>query len=605
MDNPIESIKPFCKEIWDKVNLNYIAKAIAELMHEQLAKPQITGIETQGLTHFRLNTDHETIYYTFSASHRALDYWHIEKSSLLKIIDGQQTPVNDAPAFFIEMQQSFNITPFTLTHYIEETLNTLSADAYIHSKGRLSATQLVEADYQTIEHQMDGHPWATVNKGRIGFGNSDSRKYTPEADQSTQLTWIAVHQDRALFQSLYSISKHDFYNQELGGQTLNKFNNILKMQGLNPDQYSFMPVHEWQWDHKILLQFGYDIANQYIVLLSQGEDQYECQQSIRTFFNISNPQKHYVKTAISILNTSVYRGLSAKKLAIAPKTTQWAKDMLDRDDYLKETGVVLLGEVATVGYTHPHYNAIPKSPYQYQELLGVIWRESAENYLRPGENIMTMASLLYIDDHGISFVQELIKKSGLTPQTWLNAYLNAYLKPILRIFYQHAFFFSPHGENTILVMKDYIPQRIIIKDFVEEIVLTKEAKEKLPLDLQEVLREIDDEYASLYILSGVFDALFRYLSNIFHTCVGYSEELFWAEVADVVHEFQALHPQHEHKFQKYDIFIPEFIRVCINRVRLVETGYKESTEIPVPEINGTLINPLHQHHKAVSNPLHR
>ncbi|KIO78960.1 IucA/IucC family protein [Pedobacter lusitanus] len=584
-------MKPLKKAVWDKVNLNYIAKAIVELMHEKLAEPEITGTDESGLTHFRLNTDHENIYYVFSASHRMLDYWHIQKESLRKFADGVAVPLNNAPAFFTETQETFGVKSFTLAHFVEETLNTLYADAYIHEKGRLTADQLADADYQTIEHQMDGHPWATINKGRIGFNHSDQGKYAPEAGQSTQLAWLAVHKLRADFKSLASIDMAAFYEDELGFEQISQFNEILSGKNLNPDDYLFIPVHEWQWNNKIVLQLAHDIASQYVVPLALGNDQYMCQQSIRTFFNISNPRKHYVKTAISILNTSIFRGLSPKKLAIAPRVTQWAKDMLDGDVYLKETKVVLLGEVATAAYTHPQYSAIPQSPYQYQEFLGVIWRESAENYLQPGEKIMTMASLLYVDDEGNSLVGAMIEKSGITPGEWLKAYLDAYLKPILRIFYKHAFFFSPHGENTILVMKDYVPQRIIIKDFVEEIVLTEESKAKLPEDLVNVLREIDDELAPLFILSGIFDAVFRYLSNIFHSYVGLEEEYFWKNVANTILEFQDENPELAAKFAKFDLFVPEFARVCINRVRLLTHGYSESTDVPVPEVIGTLVNP--------------
>lgn len=589
--NNFNQIKPLNKEIWDKVNLNYIAKSIVELMHEKLAEPTLIDTDPQGLSNFHLATDYDNIYYTFSGQQRALDYLHIDKKSIKKFVHGKPVPVNDAPAFYTEQQKRFGINPFTLAHFVEETLNTLYADAYIHEKGRLTADELANADYQTIEHQMDGHPWATINKGRIGFNHTDQGKYAPEAAQKTQLAWLAVHHSRAAFKSIEGISAFSFYNEELSLKQVHDFNQVLIKQKLQPEDYLFIPVHEWQWNNKIVLQLAHDIANNLIIPVGVGQDEYMCQNSIRTFFNVSEPKKHYVKTAISILNTSIFRGLSPKKLAIAPRVTQWAKDMLAGDAYLKQTGVVLLGEVATVAYTHPQYNQIPGSPYQYQEFLGAIWRESAENYLAEDENIMTMASLLYVDDQGKSMVQALIKKSGLDAETWLNAYLSAYLKPILRIFYKHAFFFSPHGENTILVMKNSVPERIIIKDFVEEIVLTEESKAKLPDDLVNVLRDIDDELAPLFILSGIFDAVFRYLSNIFHSYVKLDEKFFWRQVADVILAFQQENPELSSKFEKFDLFVPEFTRVCINRVRLLTHGYSESTDVPVPELIGTLINP--------------
>jgi siderophore synthetase component len=56
--------------------------------------------------------------------------------------------------------------------------------------------------------------------------------------------------------------------------------------------------------------FSSEIALQNIVLLGEAEDLYRAQQSIRTFFNTSNPDKFYVKTAMSVLNMGFMRGLS-------------------------------------------------------------------------------------------------------------------------------------------------------------------------------------------------------------------------------------------------------------------------------------------------------
>jgi siderophore synthetase component len=579
------------KEVWQKVNRAYLSKAIAELMHEALAKPEVLFIKDKTY-HFKLVTDNKSVYYTFTAELRKLDYYDINRESLVKTVDETPSDSLDATMFFVEMQQTFNIKPFTLTHFIEETNNTLYADAFIESKGRISADVLTEHDYQTIEHQMDGHPWATVNKGRIGFNLDDYNRYVPEADKLTKLRWIAVHRSRAEYNGIPGLDHSVLIKSELGTELKTKFENIIKSRKMNPDDYWMMPVHEWQWNNKIVFQFAAEIAESYIIPLGESEDLYTPQQSIRTFCNTTSPDRFYVKTAISILNTSIFRGLSPQKLRIATVVTKWVRDMLGNDNYLNDLGFTMLGEVATIGVTHPVYQKVAETPYQYKEMLGVIWRESATPHLKNGERLMTMASLLYTDSNGNPFIGALIKKSGLKPEAWLKQYLKVYLKPVLHIFYKYRFFFSPNGENCILVMKDYVPQRIIIKDFVEEIVLTEDAKKNVPPGLNGIMREIEDEYATLFILSGIFDAVFRYISNIMHSKVNFDEQKFWELVKNTIKEYQADHPEFNDSFVRYDLFVKEFSRVCINRVRLLTYGYSESTEIPVPEVAGTLVNPI-------------
>lgn len=601
---PLTGTAPLNNSTWQKVNNRLLAKSIAELMHEQVAQPAIVAEDEDGKTHFLLSTDEANIYYTFAGYKRQLDYWHIEPNSIQRYSTNDKTlpllkegaggrPATDAPLFFIELQTTFGINSFTLAHFIEELLHTLYADAFMYTRGRLKASELAGASYQTVEHQMDGHPWVIVNKSRLGFNCEDHRQYAPEADQPVQLLWIAAHKSRAAFRSLDHIDERSFFEQELSAEAIESFKKALISHDVHVADYTFIPVHPWQWNNKLLMQYASDIAGKLLIPLGAGADSYSPQQSIRTFYNTSNPNKHYVKTAISILSTGNIRGLSSKQMAIAPRVTNWVMNMLQKDAYLQSLGLVLLGEVATVSYSHPYYHAIVDPPYQYKEFLGVLWRESAEKYLQPGERIITMASLLYVDDEGNSLVGELAKRSGLTIEGWLLAYLRAYLKPLLQIYYQHSLCVTPHGENIILVLKNNVPVRIIIKDFVDDIVLTEEAKEKLPKDLAEgMIASSNKDNVPLFILLGVFDAFFRYLSNVLHTYASYNENAFWQHVYDVIIEYQMAHPALVHQFEKYDLFTPEFKRFYINSVRLLGNAYEEKTSFAIPRKGGTLQNPL-------------
>jgi siderophore synthetase component len=590
---PLTGTAPLDKTIWRKVNNRLLAKSIAELMHEQVAQPAIVAEDENGRTHFLLSADRPYIYYTFTGHKRQLDYWHIEPDSIQRHSNDGAGPATDAPLFFIELQTTFGITSFTLAHYVEELLHTLYADAFMHARGRLKANELAAAGYQTVEHQMDGHPWVIVNKSRLGFNVEDHSQYAPEADQPVQLYWIAAHKSRAAFHSLDHIEESSFFTAELSIETIDTFEKVLTSHGVKAADYTFIPVHPWQWNNKLLVQYAGDIAEKLLIPLGLGDDSYSPQQSIRTFYNTSNPHKHYVKTAISILSTGNIRGLSPKQMAIAPRVTAWVMNMLQGDAYLQSLGLVLLGEVATVSYTHPCYHAIADPPYQYKEFLGVLWRESAEKYLQPGERIITMASLLYVDDEGNSLVGELAKRSGLTIAAWLQAYLKVYLKPLLQIYYQHSLCVTPHGENIILVLKNDVPVRIIIKDFVDDIVLTEEAKEKLPVELAAgMIASSNKDNVPLFILLGVFDAFFRYLSNVLHTCASYDENEFWQQVYNVIVEYQSAHPALAHKFEKYNLFTPEFKRFYINSGRLLGNAYEEKTSFAIPRKGGTLQNPL-------------
>ena len=158
---------------------------------------------------------------------------------------------------------------------------------------------------------------------------------------------------------------------------------------------------------------------------------------------------------------------------------------------------------------------------------------------------MTMASLLYVDDQGKSLIQELIEKSGLSTEQWLKAYFTAYLKPVLQIYYQHSLCIDPHGQNVILILKDYVPTRIALQDFVGDILINEEGKKKLPQEFIENMFNAspNPENAPLVILIAVFDAFFRYLSDVLITTADFPEVSFWNGVYEIITEYQEEHPE--------------------------------------------------------------
>lgn len=579
------------KENWEEVNRNYIVKAIAELMHELVFQPTEVSRSGKDVT-FLLETDFPSIQYQFTGQHRKMDFWHIDRKSLVKIENGIKTKAIDAPQFFIENREKIGVAPLTLSHFVEETYKTLYADAFLLRKGRVASKELIERGGQAIEQHMDGHPWATVNKGRIGFNLDDYHQYAPETSQKTKLFWIAVHESNASFHGIEGLTFEKVIQSELDQETLKEFYQILSNNKVKKEEYLFLPIHEWQWKNKLSFYYAADIANQKLIPLTYGKDHYSPQQSIRTFYNLDSPSRYYVKTAISILNTSIYRGLSPKKLRVAPFISQWIKEYIGKDQLLNSYDFVMLGEIATITHEHPHFGKIKDAPYHFHEMLGVIWRESAHTYLKEGESMMTMAALMYVDKEGKSILGELILKSGLSADEWIEQYLDVYLTPLLHCFYHYGLCFSPHGENTILVMKDNIPQRIIIKDFVEEIKLNEKVHAKAPKEVQNVVHLIEDKYVSLFLLSGIFDGVFRYISNVATSYVAYDEDKFWSIVRKLIINYQEAYPELSEEYQRFDLLAPDFVRVCINRVRLLTYGYKEDVDIPVPELCGILENPV-------------
>ncbi|GAA4275772.1 IucA/IucC family protein [Aquimarina mytili] len=577
--------------IWEIVNRNLIRKAISEFTHELLLELEFIG-QKEDWKIYKMYTDIPDIVYYFNVKKRVLDHSHIDRSSIIKMKNDKEVEL-DALDFILELKNTLGIPDDMLPTYMEEITSTLHGAAYKYKYQEYNASELIAADFQDIEKAMtEGHPCFVANNGRIGFNTSQYHHFAPETETSFALVWIAGHKTKADY---HSVSMHAYdvlIENELGKETVQLFNQKLMDLDLDPEDYIFMPVHPWQWDTKISTIFAQDIAQQFIVLLGKGNDQYAAQQSIRTLFNITHPEKLYTKTALSILNMGFMRGLSPYYMGSTPVITDWISQLLEHDTLIRQTGFTMLGEIATVGYRNRYYETLGKTK-AHNKMLSALWRESPFSKVTKDQKLMTMAAFLHLDNQGNSLVVELIKASSVSVEVWLENYLRVYLTPLLHCLFQYDLVFMPHGENLIMVIENSIPVKAIMKDITEEIAIFDETI-TLPEKAKRLHVKADDDIKALAIFTDVFDCFFRFLSDILVTQGDYSETTFWKQVAQCVINYQESHSELSDKFQRIDLFAPEFKRCCLNRLQLLNTKHMLNLADPVDSLQfkGTIKNPI-------------
>lgn len=553
---------------WAAANAALVAKTLSEFAHESLIEPlAVHGDEADEARVYTVATDLPGVAYRFRARLFALRHFHIEPRDVVREIDGHAAPL-DAAALFVELRDTLGLSDDVLKLYLEEISSTLYSACYKRLTAQLAASDFVTADFQQIEAAMtEGHPAFIANNGRIGFDGNDYRAYAPEAAAPIRLIWVAVHRSRAAFSVSADRSVESHLAGELDEPTRAGFNDRLAELDLDAADYHFMPVHPWQWHNKLAFAFAGEIATQHLVYLGFGPDGYQAQQSIRTLFNRDQPRRCYVKMSLSILNMGFSRGLSPYYMAGTPAICDWLDGLVRGDDYLQDKGFSILREVAAIGYRHPHFEAAAPRTDGANKMLSALWRESPTERLGEGERLTTMAALLHRDYEGNSVIGALIDASGLSTDDWLAAWLDAYMSPLLHCFYAHDLVFMPHGENLIMVLDNHVPVRAIMKDIAEEIaVMNPEAE--LPEAVARVKVPVPEDVRTLSIFTDLFDLIFRYVAVILATERGYAEAHFWQQVADCIHRYQAEHPQYAEQFARYDLFAPDFIRSCLNRLQL-------------------------------------
>ncbi|MFE1285402.1 IucA/IucC family protein [Streptomyces sp. NPDC058751] len=585
--NLADSVAHLTPEHWDLANRQLIRKALSEFAHERLLTPEQDGPS------YTVRSDDGLTSYRFAAVRRALDHWQIDADSISRHRDGAELPLA-ALDFFIEFKDALGLSDEILPVYLEEISSTLSGTCYKLTKPQLPSAELARAGFQAIETGMtEGHPCFVANNGRLGFGVHEYLSYAPETANPVRLVWLAAHRSRAAFTAGVGIEYESFVRQELGKKTVKRFDGVLREQGLDPAEYLLIPVHPWQWWNKLAVTFAAEVARRHLVCLGEGEDEYLAQQSIRTFFNTSRPEKHYVKTALSVINMGFMRGLSAAYMEATPAINDWLAQLIENDPVLKSTGLTIIRERAAVGYRHLEYERATDRYSPYRKMLAALWRESPVASLRDDESLATMASLLHVDHEGRGLAAALIEHSGLAPAEWLRRYLRAYYVPLLHSFYAYDLAYMPHGENTILVLKDGVVQRAIYKDIAEEIVVM-DPDAVLPPEVTRVRVEVPEDQKLLSVFTDVFDCFFRFLAANLAAEDVLEEDGFWRTVAEVTREYQEATPELADKFRQYDVFAPEFILSCLNRLQL--RNNKQMVDLSDPsaalQLVGTLRNPI-------------
>lgn len=568
---------------WERANRELLAKAITELMYEEVVAPDVGG---DGALRWVLPSG--TL--TATVRRRSLGWSRVDPAGLSW--DGG--PLPDAAALLAEGLAAAGCDGETLAPYVAELSSTLLADR-VRLDGARSVAELIDETPVLIEAELGAHPWIIANKGRVGFSAADARSYPPEAGQDVRLHWLAAAPGVA---DVRGIDHHQVVREQVGPDEYARLQHEAAGAGLDPTTCAYLPVHPWQWVHRIESLHSGELARGELVHLGVAAPRYRPQLSVRTMTDVDHPDRRYIKLPLSILNTSVYRGLPRERTIAAPALSAWLQSVVDGDPFLRETGIVLLGEVASVSVPHRTYEAIAGVPYQYTEMLGAIWRESVDGYLRPGEQAVSLAALLHIDPAGASFAGALIERSGLDAAAWFGTLHQALLPPLFHFLYRYGAMFSPTGQNCMLIHRDGVPQRLVVKDFVDDVALCSERlpeQDGLDPAAAAALSDVTIAAKTLvkYLHNGLIVGVYRYLAEIADELLGVPERDFWTGARGTLVRYQERFAADlADRYTQFDLETPTFPKLCLNRLRLFERGYGDDPERPVIAAYGEVRNPL-------------
>lgn len=575
------------QKLWQQVNAELAAKTLGECSYEECLQPKVLG---EGCYALRLRSG---VRYTFSAKPTIWTWLRIAPKTLLR--NGKA--VESAVQLLIDAQQELAVDDITLGVLIEELHNTLFSECRRRQRlaGR-TARELVALPGPQLQSLIDGHPKILANKGRMGWGVDDLQRYAPESATPFQLHYIAVHRDCAQLSMRESESSASLLEHCLDETALGELQARMSEKQLDGQHYLIMPVHPWQWQRFIQVQYASYLASGELVDMGRLGDAFLPQQSIRTLSNVSRPDCCDIKLSLTILNTSCYRGVPGEYIAAGVAVSDWLRSIIGKDAFLNDCGLTVMSEIAGVHCPQPLQKQIAGSPYRYREMLGAVWRESVESHLDTGEQGILLSTLMQVDADGRALLAEYVAMSGLSSEQWVRQLFDVVVAPLYWLMAIYGVGLVAHGQNIGIILRRGLPRRAVIKDFHGDLRLVDRDFSQLDsLDRKTfaTLTRLPPEYLIHDLVTANFVTTLRFISPLAEEQLGLLETRFYALLAESLASVVRAHPQWRERFELFPLFDSAILKVCVNRVRF-RIGYADHAERPLPELGSPISNPLVQ-----------
>ncbi|WP_020671965.1 IucA/IucC family protein [Amycolatopsis nigrescens] len=582
---------------WRDAGALIVHKMLGELCYEGLLEPGPVEPEGTGHRLWRLDLP-GGVRYEFRARRGAFDSLAVAPGTATRQQgDAAPAPAEDPRMLVVDARATLGLTGLRLADVLAELTATVANEA-ARLRRAPSAEKLSTMDYDLADGHLTGHPRLVLNKGRIGFSAADREAYAPESGADIVLNWFAVHRELAEFRCVEELSEQVLLHEELDAAQRAEFTERIAEVG-DPADYHWVPVHPWQADEIIGTLYAAELSTGALIDLGQGHDHYRPHQTVRTLANVGRPDRRDVKTALSVRNTLVYRGLNSAATLAGPAITSWLRRLSDADPLLaKEYRFGLLGEVASVSVRHPLFGALEELPYRFHETLGALWREPLRARVGEDEQALSFAALPYRDTEGVSVLAELVNRSGWSAEQWCAKVFDLLLTPLLQWLLNYGVGFCPHGQNLILIVDpEGRPLRVLIKDFAQGVDLLDEDLEcykSLDPDAAGEMLRWPAHLLAQSLFSSVFSGQLRFWAEIMADDLGLPRPRFWELVREVVTRFRERNPALADRFDACRLFAPEVERVTLNREHLAGKGFDKVERDDEFDVRwGRVPNPLH------------
>lgn len=305
----------------------------------------------------------------------------------------------------------------------------------------------------------DGHPASPAAKTSLGIG-THWPEVLPEHTETITLRFAAVEIQLAQRHGADTLQTLRDHLPQLG----ERLKSELATKGL--DHHVIIPVHPFQWEEVIATEFHPEIDRGEVVLLDTTAIA-EPLMSVRSLRVSDGEGAVHIKVALEVQLTGAVRGISAGAVA-APTIAETISHILDIDTGFNPRTSAdtpafdLARDLAAVRYR--------ADTGLRAHCFGAVIRQDPATGLSDDEIAMPVASLLATNPlTGRPIMADIFRAVAAEQresfiQQWF-AQLGAILfVPAIALAARWGIALEPHPQNTVIVLRQGRPERIVIRD---------------------------------------------------------------------------------------------------------------------------------------------
>lgn len=560
-----------------------IKQLLQALLYENIIDFDYTNANVnhdKALLDFTIKATDNVSYCAQGYIHYSFDLIRFNSQNVQRVVDGN---ASDAILEHVISDILLKITDASLKDsFIKELRHTLINETQAQ---RLSHNLPIPVDTLTYEqletYLMAGHPYHPCFKSRIGFDLQDNYDYGPEFAQNIEVVWLAVKKELLVSNTAFDANSTatlnewiaDYIDADKFAALNDKLKRILvttnNQSEANEDEatnaYGLIPAHPWQWQNTLIVALQPLFDTQEVIYLGSTGAEYRSQQSIRSLSMLQD-DKAYLKLSMHLMNTSSTRILAKHTVMNAAMVTKWLNQLVAEDKTAQALQIAFLGE--TVGISLDH-EVLQQRGYQHPHIyggLGAIWRENVSQYLSTNQKAFPLNGVSYINTDGSVLIDPWIKKYSV--EGWTAQLIKVTVAPILHLLFGHGIALECHAQNIVLVHKAGFPIKVLLKDLHDGVRYSP--KHLTRQDLIPNFHSLPAAHAALnrgsfietddtdgirdMTVACLFFVAFADIAIFMQTHYHYPEAEFWQQVADCVTDYQARHPEHQSRFELFDVF---------------------------------------------------